>query len=240
MSLFERSHILLGDTGIERLQDSHVVIAGVGGVGSYAAEAIARLGVGKITLIDHDTVSSSNINRQLIALQSTLDQYKTEVMAARIKDINPHCQVICQQTFIDQANLPKLIAQPPHHYDSIIDAIDSLTSKTDLLAYCVSHTIPVFSSMGAGGKTDPNLISEADLMDTSVCKLARQLRQRLKKRGIGKGIKTVYSTEVGLPPLPPQPVERGRPRAINGTVSYMPALFGLRLAGLVAKQLLNK
>lgn len=238
MSLFERSHILVGDDGITKIQSCHIAIAGIGGVGSFVAEALARLGVGQLTLIDHDVVSSSNINRQLIALQSTIGQYKTDVMAARIADINPQCQVTLIREFLDPDGIPALF-NAESHFDIVVDAIDSLSSKASLIETCWQLQMPLFSSMGAGGKLDPTQIKTGDLMDTSMCRLARQLRNQLRKRGVGRGIQTVYSTEQALPPLPPETVERGRPRAVNGTVSYMPSLFGLTLAGLITQHIIG-
>lgn len=235
-SIFERSHILIGDEGIERLKNSHVLIAGIGGVGSFVAEALARAGVGKLTLVDHDTVSPSNLNRQLVALHSTIGEAKIAVMAKRIEDINPECKVTLINEFISPDTIPKLLETP---FDHIVDAIDSLSSKASLLELAWHKKIPIYASMGAGGKLDPSQIKTGDLMNTSVCKLAKQLRNQLRKRGVGKGIKTVYSSELALPPLPPEDVGRGRPRAVNGTISYMPSLFGLTLAGLVINEIIG-
>lgn len=234
--LFERSHILIGDEGIARLQASHVLIAGIGGVGSFTAEALTRLGVGKLTLVDHDVVSPSNINRQLIALNSTLGHLKTSVMTERILDINPDCEVTVVSEFITPDTVPSLLAQ---HFDVVVDAIDSMSSKTALIETAWRQNRTLFSSMGAGGKLDPSQIRTGDLMDTTICKLAKQLRGHLRRRGVGRGIQTVYSIEPSIPPLPPEAVERGRARAVNGTVSYMPSIFGLTLAGLVANALIG-
>ena len=218
--LFERTHILIGDTGIERLQNSHVFLAGMGGVGSYTAEALARMGVGKLTLVDHDVVSGSNLNRQLVALKSTVGELKAEVMAARIRDIHPDCHLTLLTDFLTPETIPQILNTD---YDVIIDAIDSMSSKSTLLETAWRMQLPVFASMGAGGKLDPTQVRTGDLMDTSICKLAKQLRSQLRKRGVGRGVQTVYSLESPLPPLPPEPVSRGRNRAVNGTVSYMPS-----------------
>ena len=234
--LFERTHILLGDQGIDRLINSHVFIAGVGGVGSFTAEALARLGIGTITLADHDVVSASNINRQLIALNSNLDQPKAEVMRDRILDINPNCTVNIIAEFLTPDSIDDIITP---EFDIVIDAIDSMSSKTALLATAWQKNIPIFSSMGAGGKLDPSQIKTGDMMDTSICKLAKQLRGHLRRRGVGRGIQTVYSVEPPMPALPPEAVGHGRPRAVNGTVSYMPSLFGLTLAGLVCNHIIG-
>ncbi len=234
--LFERTHILIGDEGIARLQQSHIFLAGMGGVGSFTAEALARMGVGKMTLVDHDVVSGSNMNRQLVALKSTVGELKADVMANRIKEINPDCELELITEFLTPDTIPEILSRG---YDVVIDAIDSLSSKSALLETAWRNDMPVFASMGAGGKLDPTQVRTADLMDTSMCKLAKHLRAQLRKRGVGRGIQTVYSTESPLPPLPPEPVSRGRARAVNGTVSYMPSIFGLTLAGMVINHIVG-
>jgi tRNA A37 threonylcarbamoyladenosine dehydratase len=235
--LFERTHILIGDEGIAKLQQSHVFLAGMGGVGSFTAEALARMGVGKMTLVDHDVVSGSNMNRQLVALNSTVDTLKAEVMASRIRDINPDCELTLLTEFLTPSSIPDVLSS--HDFDVIIDAIDSLSSKATLLEAAWREGMAVFASMGAGGKLDPTQVRSGDLMDTSMCKLAKQLRSKLRRRGVGRGIQTVYSLEAPLPPLPPEPVSRGRARAVNGTVSYMPSIFGLTLAGMVVNHIVG-
>ncbi len=233
---FERTQILLGDSGLECLASKHVVVVGLGGVGSYCAEALARAGIGRLTIIDHDVVATSNINRQLPALLSTVDQPKVELMAARIRDINPACGLRVQREFI----VPESVAsQIPADADYVIDCIDSLNCKTALVEHCVKGGIPVASSMGAGNRLDPSRIKLADLSKTCGCPLAAMLRKRLIRRGIAKGVLTVFTDEPPKPPRPPEPVSgRGRPRAVNGTISYMPPLFGLMLAGEVIRRLL--
>ena len=233
---FERTQILLGDSGLECLASKHVVVVGLGGVGSYCAEALARAGIGRLTIIDHDVVATSNINRQLPALLSTVDQPKVELMAARIRDINPACGLRVQREFI----VPESVAsQIPADADYVIDCIDSLNCKTALGEPCVKGGIPVASSMGAGNRLDPSRIKLADLSKTCGCPLAAMLRKRLIRRGIAKGVLTVFTDEPPKPPRPPEPVSgRGRPRAVNGTISYMPPLFGLMLAGEVIRRLL--
>lgn len=234
--LFERTHILLGDEGIARLQNSHIFLAGIGGVGSFTAEALARMGIGQMTLVDHDVVSGSNTNRQLVALNSTVGISKADVMAERIRDINPDCQITIIKEFLTPDTIPDLLADS---YDAVIDAIDSMSSKTTLIETAWRNKQATFSSMGAGGKLDPTQVRTGDLLDTSMCKLAKQLRGHLRKRGVGRGIQTVYSLESPLPPLPPESVGRGRPRAVNGTVSYMPSIFGLTLAGMVINHIVG-
>jgi tRNA A37 threonylcarbamoyladenosine dehydratase len=232
--LWERTRILVGDAGVERLSSSRVLLAGLGGVGSYAAEALARAGIGHLTLADHDRVAPSNLNRQLVALGSTLGRSKGEVMGERVCDINPDCRLTLLDRFLAADEMPALVTG----YDQVVDAIDSLSSKVALIAACLEAGVPIASSMGAGGRLDPTRIRAGDLMDSEGCPLARVVRQRLRRRGWKRGVVAVWSAEPPHPPLPPEPTGRGRPRAVNGTVSYLPALFGLTLAGLVVQRLL--
>ncbi|MBK1695447.1 tRNA threonylcarbamoyladenosine dehydratase [Chromatium weissei] len=235
--LYERTHILVGDAGIERLRTSHVFIAGLGGVGAFAAEALARAGVGALTLADHDHVAASNLNRQLVALHSTLARRKTTVMAERIADINSHCRVTQIDEFLAAENMENLLLS--NHFDHVIDAIDSLNSKLALLETALQHGVPIVSSMGAGGRLDPTRVRVGDLAETCICPLARQVRQRLRRRGITAELTVVWSNEPPHPAQPPEDTERGRPRAVNGSMSYLPALFGLMLAGITIQRLLN-
>lgn len=233
---FERTRILLDDQEQSRLARAHVLVAGLGGVGSYCVEALARAGVGRLTIIDHDVVSASNINRQLPALLSTVGQSKAELMATRIRDIYPACDLTVIREFL----IPETVADiVPGDVDFVIDCIDSLNCKVALVVSSFERGLRVASSMGAGNKLDPGRIKLADISKTSMCPLASIMRKRLRKRGIYKGILTVFSDEPGRAPLPPQPVEgRGRARAVNGTISYMPPLFGLMLAGAVVQRLI--
>ena len=233
---FERMEILLGAEGVARLATKHVFLAGLGGVGSWCAESLARAGIGHLTLVDHDTVALSNINRQLPALISTVGQSKSSVMATRIRDINPDCRLDVFETFIDPDNVHDLL---PESVDYVVDCIDSLNCKVALIAAAHGRGIPVAASMGAGNKLDVRQVKLADIAKTQVCPLARVVRQRLKRLGIHKGILTVYSDESGRPPQPPEPTSHGRARAVNGTISYLPPLFGLMLAGAVIQQLLE-
>lgn len=233
---FERTHILLGDAGLQLLAGKHIFVAGLGGVGSYCAEALARAGVGKLTLVDHDLIATSNINRQLPALLSTVGKSKAELMQARILDINPSCQLTIHRVFLTPDNISEFV---PSTVDYVIDCIDSLNCKVALVQNSLQRNLRVASSMGAGNRIDPSRIKLADISQTEMCPLARIMRKRLQRHGIKKGVLTVFSDEVPSAPLPPQPVDGpGRPRAINGTISYMPALFGLMLAGEVLRRLL--
>jgi tRNA A37 threonylcarbamoyladenosine dehydratase len=235
--LTERTHILIGDEGIKRLAESHVFVAGLGGVGSYCAEALARAGVGRLTLLDFDVVAASNINRQLPALGSTIGRKKIEVIAERIRDINPACELTLHEYFMHADDVPTMLAPG---YDFVVDCIDSLNSKVTLVETAWRLNMNVASSMGAGGKLDPTRIHVTDMMKTEVCHLARFMRHRLRKRGVGKGIIAVWSDEPPRKPLPPEATDGGRPRAVNGTISYMPSIFGLTLAGVVINRLLEE
>ena len=235
---FTRTHILLGDEGVAKLKRKHVFIAGLGGVGSYCAEAMARAGIGRLTLLDHDKVAISNINRQLPALLSTIGQSKAELMRARIADINPECEVTLLYDFLTIDNVNELV---PGNVDYVMDCIDSLSCKVALVVESHKRGLKVASSMGAGNRLDPSHIKVADISKTDMCPLAKQMRLKLRKHhGIYKGILTVFSDEHPSAPLPPEPTGRGRPRAVNGTISYMPPLFGYTLAGAVINRLLEE
>ncbi len=234
---FTRTHILLGDEGLQCLKSKHVFVAGLGGVGSYCAEALARAGIGKLTLLDHDKVVVSNINRQLPALLSAVGQSKAELMRARIADINPDCKVTILREFLTIYNVNDLVPGESHY---VMDCIDSLSCKVALVVESYKRGLKVASSMGAGNRLDPTRIRIVDISKTEVCPLARVMRKRLRKEQIYEGVLTVFSDEFPRAPLPPQPVDGpGRPRAVNGTISYMPPLFGYMLAGAVIKELLE-
>lgn len=233
----ERTRLLLGESGVARLAGLRVLVAGVGGVGGHVAEALARAGVGRLVLVDMDRVAASNRNRQVVALRSTEGQAKALVMAERIADIAPECQVtpvvrmVCHDWDV-------LLQE--HAVDVVVDAIDSLNCKVSLLETAHARGVTLYSSMGAGRRMNPSLIRLADVMDTSVCGLARQVRQRLRKAGVGRGaVRCVFSTELPAPPGPLQPAGDGRARTVNGTISYMPALFGLMLAGDLLQQVIQ-
>lgn len=234
--LFERSLLVFEEAGIQKLQNSHVLVAGVGGVGGFVIEALARAGVGEMTIVDHDAVSPSNLNRQIIALESTLGRNKAEVMKQRIKDINPACKVTTIQSFLHPDDMEGLLSKD---FDYVVDAIDSLNCKVALVATAFQKGLKVVSSMGAGRRIDPSKILIADISKTHTCGLARNMRQRLKKQRIAKGIPVVFSTELPQAPGPMEEIEGARGRVVNGTASYMPGIFGLMLAGLVVKDLAN-
>ncbi len=194
---FERTRMLFGDEKMEKLARSKVAIFGVGGVGGYVAEALARSGVGSIVLVDHDTVSLTNLNRQIIALHSTVGQYKVDVMAQRIRDINPDASVEARCCFYLPSTQEEFDFS---EYSYVVDAVDTVTAKLAIIEQAQESGVPVISSMGAGNKTDPSMFRAADIYDTSVCPLARVMRRECRKRGI-KSLKVVYSLEEPLRPV---------------------------------------
>jgi len=230
-ALYERSLLVFDEKGVNNLIHSHVLVAGVGGVGGFVIEALARAGAGELTIVDHDEVSASNKNRQIIALNSNLGQNKASVMARRIADINPDCKVNVLQQFLKPEDMSPLLESK--RFDYVVDAIDSLNCKANLVITAVKKSIPVVSSMGAGRRIDPSKIELADISKTHGCALARNMRQRLKKQGIKKGVMTVFSTELPKEPGPMEEIDGARGRVVNGTASYMPGIFGLMLAGYV-------
>ncbi|KAF5223424.1 ubiquitin-activating enzyme [Trypanosoma cruzi] len=238
-AIYERTQILIGDEGVRKLQGVNVFLAGVGGVGGHCAEALVRGGVGRITICDHDVVSASNKNRQIVALNSTIGKSKVEVLAQRLQDINSHCRVTALDTLLLPEDVDDILTR--QRYDYVVDCIDSVECKVALLASSVRHGLQTFSSCGAGGRLDPSLVSIGDLFETENDALARCCRNELRKHGIGPGkILVVYSKEKARRPLEPQRQESGgRDRAINGTISYMPPLFGLLLSAAVVRHALD-
>jgi len=254
MSIHERTTLLLGDDTFQQLQEKKVLIAGVGGVGSFAAEALIRAGIKHIGLLDHDTVSESNRNRQLLALASTVGQQKTTVMQARASDINPEVTITPLPYFITPENALDFVLQnhPKQQtaqktvslkpFDYVLDCIDSIACKAALVIACQQHNIPVISSMGAGGRLDPTKIHLTRLAKTENCGLAREMRKRLRKAGMSLNYPVVYSSEIarkGTGHLPIEGDEKAQPRTTNGTISYLPALFGLTIAGHVVQALIK-
>ncbi len=233
LNCFMRTEILLGAERVNDLSNKHVLIAGVGGVGGYAVENIVRAGIGKITIIDNDVVDITNINRQLIATHDNVGKYKVDEFATRIKSIDPSIDLVAQQIFIDANNIAELLSDKP---DYVIDCIDTVHSKLALLEYCIRNKINVVSSMGAGNRIDVSKIKIADISKTKECALARNIRLKLKERGVSKGLKVVFSEEKAFTKPLANP-EGGRPT--NGTISYLPAMFGVMLAGIVMKDLIN-
>jgi len=239
--LHERTHILLGQEGLDKLHNKHVMIIGLGGVGGAATEAIARIGIGNITLIDHDTVGLSNLNRQLIALQSNIGEQKTAVAAARIHSINPDTQVTIHDDFIHPESVADILAQ--YQPDYVLDCIDSIVCKAALVHACQQAGIPVVTALGAGGRLDVRQTQITTLNKTHTCGLARALRGRLRKLGGDLNYPVVFSTEPAINALPHEPIPNepdARPRATNGTISYLPNIFGFMAAGYAIQDMLAR
>ena len=233
LNQFSRTEMLIGAEGIKKLLLSKVIVFGVGGVGGYCVEALARAGVGAIDIVDNDVVSITNINRQIIATTKTIGQYKVEVMEQRILEINPNAQVQTHKTFYSSDNSNEFDFSK---YDYVIDAIDSVKSKIELVVKANEKNTPIISAMGAGNKLDPLAFCVDDIYKTSVCPLARVMRAELKKRNI-KHLKVVYSKE---PPIKPQETnEKTQKRQIPASIATLPSVMGLIIANVVIKDLIN-
>jgi len=238
---YSRTRLILGKSGVEKLRAARVALFGLGGVGGHAAEALARAGVGQLDLVDDDTVSITNLNRQLLALHSTVGQYKVDIAAQRIRDIDPTIQVRTYKTFY----LPETADQFDFsRYDYVLDAIDTVTGKLALITQAKAANVPVISCMGTGNKLDASAFRVADISKTSGCALARIMRKECQKRGI-KGVKVVYSEELPLEPIPSPldpsepPAEGSSRRSTPGSLSYVPGAAGLILAGEVIRDIVG-
>ncbi len=228
--IFSRTRLVLGNYALERLAASRVAVFGLGGVGGYVAEALARSGIGALDIIDRDTVNLSNLNRQIIALNSTIGRYKTDVMEERIKDINPECRVTAHRTFF----LPETADSFDFsEYDFIADAVDTVTAKLEIIARARAAGKPVISCMGTGGKTDPSMLEITDIYNTSVCPLARVMRTECRKRGIDH-LTVVYSREIPVKSGSSDP-ESGKP--IPGSTAFVPPSAGLLIASYIVRYL---
>ncbi|MBR3589405.1 MAG: tRNA threonylcarbamoyladenosine dehydratase [Alistipes sp.] len=233
----ERTELLLGEEKLARLRSANVLVVGVGGVGAYAAEMIVRAGVGRMTIADADKVSETNINRQLVALHSTVGREKCEVLAERLRDINPDIELKMVNRFIKDSETDALLDS--EKFDYVVDAIDTLSPKLALIKGALERGIPLVSSMGAGAKTDPTLMEIKDIAKTHHCPLAHMLRKRLHKIGIKRGFRAVFS---------PEPVREGamilceeqNKKSNVGTISYIPALFGIGCASVVIRDLVGE
>lgn len=233
----ERTSLLLGEEKLERLRQAHVLVVGLGGVGAYAAEMLVRAGVGRMTIADADVVALSNINRQLVALHSTVGRPKAEVLAERLRDIAPELQLTVVAKYIRDEETYTLLDAAP--YDYVVDAIDTLSPKLALIKGALDRGFPVVSSMGAGAKTDPTQLEIADIGKTHHCPLAHMLRKRLHKIGIRTGFRAVFS---------PEPIREGamieceeqNKKSNVGTISYLPALFGIGCASVVIRDLIGE
>ena len=233
----ERTLLLLGEEKLNRLRQAHVLVVGLGGVGAYAAEMIARAGVGRMTLADADVVNETNINRQLVALHSTVGRQKAEVLAERLRDINPANELAVINRYIKDEETYTLLDAAP--YDYVVDAIDTLSPKLALIAAALERRLPLVSSMGAGAKMDPTKLEIADISRTHHCPLAHMLRKRLHKLGIRSGFRAVFS---------PEPIREGamilceeqNKKSNVGTISYIPPMFGIGCASVVIRGLIGE
>ena len=231
---FSRTEMLIGSAALEKLKNSKAAVFGIGGVGGFAVEALARAGIGHFELIDNDTVSVTNLNRQIIALHSTVGRYKTEVMAERIHDINPEAEVAVRNCFFVPENAHVFDFSS---YDYVVDAVDTVTAKLSIIAEAKKAGVPVISSMGTGNKLNPTMLEVSDISKTSVCPLAKVMRYELKKRGI-KGVKVVYSKEEPIKPAF-EAADGGAKRAVPGSISFVPSAAGLIIASEVIKDLIG-
>lgn len=233
----ERTSILLGEAVLDSLAARKVMVVGLGGVGAYAAEMLCRAGVGKLVLVDSDTVGETNLNRQLIALNSTIGMLKTDVLAERLRDINPAVELTVVPEYVEEGNMEEIFARAGQP-DYVVDAIDTLAPKISLIKHCVCNGIPHVTAMGAGAKLDATKIRIADLSKSYNCPLAYILRKKLRKEGISKGFKVVFSEE-----LPDReaivPMEERNKKSQVGTISYLPAVFGCVCAQAAIEHLIG-
>ncbi|SNB47621.1 ThiF family adenylyltransferase [Geobacter sp. DSM 9736] len=251
LNRFSRNELLVGRDGLDRLKKSSVAVIGLGGVGSYAAEALCRAGIGRIAIVDFDDICLTNVNRQLHAMDGTVGDAKVSVMAARMRLINPDAEIFPFREFYSGETSRQLFAQ---EFDYVVDAIDHITSKLHLIATCRERCIPIISSMGAAAKLDPCKIEVADISLTHKCRMARVVRKLLKKRGIESGVKVVFSTEEYREQEAQESGCRGNcicpnkenqifscenRRVILGSSSFIPGIFGLTMAGVVVNDLIN-
>ena len=243
-----RTELLIGNDGLEKLRNSRVIVFGIGGVGSFTVEALARAGVGEITLIDDDTVCLTNLNRQIHATYKTISQPKVEVMKERILSINRKCNVITHQVFVTKDNIEEII---PKDIDYVVDAIDTVSAKLGLAEYCYKNNIKIMSSMGTGNKLDPTQFQVTDVFKTKVCPLAKVMRYELRKRGVEK-LNVVYSEEIPMKPKVEDVVtcktgcvctggtkKCAEKRQIPGSISFVPPVAGMIIAGEVIKDILG-
>ena len=233
----ERTELLIGSDGVTKLQNSHVLVAGLGGVGGYAVEQLCRAGIGKLTLVDADVVQPGNRNRQIIALKSTENLKKTEVFEKRLKDINPEIQLIVKPVYLVDKTIDEILKE---NYDYIVDAIDTITPKVQLLVKSKERGFNIVSSMGAGGKFNPSKIEIVDISESHHCKFASVIRKYLRKYNIHNGIKVVFSSETVAKQAVIEMENEKYKKSTVGTISYMPSLFGCFCASVVIRDLINE
>ena len=237
MDWLERTELLVEKAGVEKLKNAHILVVGLGGVGSYAAEFIARSGVGKMTLVDGDVFDETNINRQLTALKSTVGLSKATVLSERLKDINPEIEIRVVEAFLSPESAYEIVSK---EFDYVLDCIDSITPKINLIVAARRKKVKIISSMGAGGKLDATKICVKDISKTKQCTMARVVRKRLKERKVDKGVKAVYSEEIQLSTSVQKTDGTNFKKSYYGTISFLPAAFGLQAAAHVINYLLKK
>lgn len=231
----ERTIQLLGEERVRTYRDCHVLVVGLGGVGGVATEMLARAGIGKLTIVDADTIQPSNINRQIVATHSQIGRAKASVLAERLRDINPDIELEVVEEFLQDDNMQELLARS--RYDYVVDAIDSLSPKVHLIRLAREYGLPIVSSMGAGAKRNPALVQQGDLSRSYNCNLARALRKRLRKYGISKGVPVVFSSELADDEAIVEVSGERCKRSTAGTISYMPAVFGIHIASYVLEHI---
>ncbi len=231
----ERTELLIGEEAIEKLKNAHVLLVGLGGVGSYAGEFVVRAGIGAITIIDGDIVDPTNINRQMQALHSTIGMSKADLLKQRFLDINPELRITAYDKFMEPEDMKDLLTA--QNFDFVMDCIDSISPKLTLIEMAKHQKCNFISSMGAGGKLDPLKIRVADIGKTKECKFAQTIKKRLRRIGIKRGILTVYSEEIQIKDALKMTDGKNYKKSFYGTISYMPALFGLTLASEVIRRL---
>ncbi|MDQ8142218.1 tRNA threonylcarbamoyladenosine dehydratase [Chryseobacterium sp. CFS15] len=234
----ERTELLIKEAGVEKLNKAAVLVVGLGGVGSFAAEFLARAGVGKMTIVDGDTVDITNINRQLPALHSTVGKHKVDVVSERLMDINPNLELVKVNEFLNPERMAEILDDG--NFDYILDCIDSVSPKVSLIIAARRRKIKIVSSMGAGGKSDPSKVMVRDISKTQHCHLAREVRKRLKKEKIDKGIRCVFSDEIQDEESLKMTDGSNYKRSFYGTISFLPAIFGLYAAAEVINHLVKK
>jgi tRNA A37 threonylcarbamoyladenosine dehydratase len=237
MSWLQRTELLVQKEGLEKLKKANVLVVGLGGVGSYAAEFIARAGIGKMTIVDGDVFDETNKNRQLLALDSTIGQFKARVLAERLKDINKELELIVLEEFLFPDSAYKIVSR---EFDYVLDCIDSITPKVNLIVAARRKKVKIISSMGFGGKLDATKIKVKDIARTKNCTMARVLRKRLKERQVNKGVKAVYSDEMQISESLKMTDGKNCKKSFYGTISYMSAAFGLQAAAHVVNFIIKK
>jgi len=231
-----RTELLIGEENIQKLSQSHVLVAGLGGVGGYGAEAICRAGVGEMTIVDSDVVNPTNRNRQLLALESAQGKSKVELMAERLMDINPQLKLNKLKVYIRNEKIPEVLS---NDFDYVVDAIDTLSPKIFFIKNCIEKNIPLISSMGSGGRLDPSQIQVADVSKSNSCNFAQAVRKRLHGLNIHSGFKVVFSPETVPKNVVIATDNERHKKSTVGTISYMPAIFGLTIASVVIRDLIE-